>query len=516
MLIRRKSGSLRDGIAAILLAGSLLLLALVLAALEFARDAQEEGRRVLEASRISGRVVRLLALIQDAETSQRGYFITSDTHYLAPFDTAEQSIVAHLGRLRRDLGTIGADQPTIERLNELVMQKLDELRETIDLKRSGREAQAIALIREGRGLRLMDELRQIFDRLEALSQNTALTEIRTLRSISFNLILSIVGGAGLLILLIGGGTVLAVIVFRQIERARLALAAQNDVLEARVRARTAFLERANKEIQNFAYIVSHDLKAPLVNISGFASELERAAEVIGRYMDQRLKDGGPPDDPLARAASEAVREDVPEALRFIRSSITRMDDLIAAILRLSRAGTRPLQPEQVSLSDLFRACASAVQRQIDEAGATVTIPASLPAVVSDRLALQQIFANLLDNCLKYADPQRALFVSVSAERRGQTVTVSIADTGRGIAAHDLERVFDLFRRSGPQTRPGEGIGLAHVRTLCRRLGGDVVAGSTQGEGSVFTWTIAADLRSVAERGESDVGIEAGHDRDDRG
>lgn len=117
----------------------------------------------------------------------------------------------------------------------------------------------------------------------------------------------------------------------------------------------------------------------------------------------------------------------------------------------------------------------------------------LPEVQSDRLALQQIVGNLLDNAIKYLDPSRRGKISISGRRHGMFASVEISDNGRGIAAGDQERIFELFRRSGRQDMPGDGVGLAHVRALARRLGGDVTVSSELGQGTTFEVKIAADM-----------------------
>ena len=111
----------------------------------------------------------------------------------------------------------------------------------------------------------------------------------------------------------------------------------------------------------------------------------------------------------------------------------------------------------------------------------------LPTIVSDRLALEQIISKLIDNAVKYVRDEVPGQIAVTAGATdAQMVEISVVDNGRGIAERDLERIFDLFRRSGAQDRPGDGIGLAYVRTLVRRLGGTVRVMSRLGEGSTFT------------------------------
>jgi signal transduction histidine kinase len=263
-----------------------------------------------------------------------------------------------------------------------------------------------------------------------------------------------------------------------------------------VHARTADLGRANEEIQRFAYIVTHDLRAPLVNIMGFTSELESCLVAIDEYVKRSDADG---DDPVIAAARTASLEDLPEAIGFIRSSTRKMDGLINAILKLSREGRRVLKPEPIRLDALLETAAASVQHQVVEAGGEVVIEARVPQVISDRLALEQIFGNLLDNAVKYRAPDRPLHVHIRAkELRDRRILVEVVDNGRGIATQDHERVFDLFRRSGAQDQPGEGIGLAHVRTMVRSLGGAITLESEPGRGTTMRLDLPRELRRVVD------------------
>ncbi|MBE7220510.1 MAG: hypothetical protein INR64_18735 [Caulobacteraceae bacterium] len=255
-----------------------------------------------------------------------------------------------------------------------------------------------------------------------------------------------------------------------VSRARAALAAANARLEQRVAERTADLQESNAEVQRFAYIVSHDLRAPLVNIMGFTSEL------------QRLRGDLFPADP---AADPTLREDFDEALGFIQSSIDKMDRLIKAILMLARQGSRVFQPERVAMGPLMRSIVDNVAHRALSAGATVTI-GPMPDLVVDRMAAEQLFSNLVDNAVKYLRAGVPGRIAVTAEVGDGRATFRVADDGRGIDPRDHGRIFELFRRSGAQDRPGEGIGLAHVKTLVRQLGGTIALESAPGRGSTFT------------------------------
>ena len=246
--------------------------------------------------------------------------------------------------------------------------------------------------------------------------------------------------------------------------------------------RVAELDAANDEIQRFAYIVSHDLRAPLVNVMGFTSELESAQAVIEQFYRKVLDT----DSNLVSAETRtAVEADLPEAIGFIRSSTVKMDKLINAILKLSREGRRVLAPEFIGMRQLLEAQRQSVAHQLQERGAELTIE-PVPDLTGDRLAIEQIFGNLIDNAVKYVDPSRSGRIAIRGRDLGANVAYEIEDNGRGIDPKDFERVFDLFRRSGVQDQQGEGIGLAHVRALVRRLGGTISVSSRLGEGSTFT------------------------------
>jgi signal transduction histidine kinase len=117
--------------------------------------------------------------------------------------------------------------------------------------------------------------------------------------------------------------------------------------------------------------------------------------------------------------------------------------------------------------------------------------------MSDRLALEQIAGNLLDNAVKYRSLDRPLKIRITARDIGRDrISIAVEDNGRGVAEQDHDRIFDLFRRSGVQDQPGEGIGLAYVRTVTRSLGGDITLKSILNQGTTFTINLPRDLRKV--------------------
>ena len=165
-----------------------------------------------------------------------------------------------------------------------------------------------------------------------------------------------------------------------------------------------------------------------------------------------------------------------------------MDRLISAILGLTREGRREFHPERVDMRELIENIVSTVAHQAAATESQIRI-APLPDIVSDRLALEQIFSNLIDNALKYLKPGVPGDIEIRARTKLGFAIFEVIDNGRGIEAKDHQRIFDLFRRAGTQDKPGQGIGLAHVRALVRRLGGSMSVASELNRGSAFTVTL---------------------------
>jgi PAS domain S-box-containing protein len=256
--------------------------------------------------------------------------------------------------------------------------------------------------------------------------------------------------------------------------------------EEQLKRYAAELERSNEEVKNFAYIVSHDLRVPLVNLKGYTSELRTALGVIGANFDAAL-----PHliDEKRSAVATALHEDVPEALEFITNSVSRMDSFINAVLILARLGRQDLKPEPIDMNALLQTTVETMSHQLQERGIEVIV-GSLPHVVADRTSMEQIMGNILSNAVKYLDSSRPGRIEVTAQANGAETTFRIRDNGRGIAAEDMGKVFAPFRRAGKQDTPGEGMGLAYVQTLLRRHGGRISCESELGKGTTFTFTIS--------------------------
>lgn len=480
--------------AVLLVVGALALLAIVVATILLVERNETYFDEVVEARDARTATVDLRALLQDVEVGQRGFLLTGNERYLEPYTAARGRIVQAYERMAQVLSPYPQADAPMQRLRLMIDEKLTELDRTIELAREGRQDEAVEIVSSDRGKELMDEARTLFEAVIRAADERLINGIQEQRdNIVLLRVVTLLGGLVILVV-VGGAVWMALSYTRELLSARLELEELNQGLEERVNERTIELMRANEEVQRFAYIVTHDLRAPLVNIMGFTSELDETMRSIQAYV---LADGGTLGEQEIKDARLAASEDLPEAIGFIRSSTKKMDGLINAILKISREGQRQLRPEKVDLQTMLEATASAVQHQLSEADGEIALDIDVPSVVADRLSMEQAVGNLIDNAIKYRSTDRPLRIDVSVKALpGRRVAIAIADNGRGIASSDHQRVFDLFRRAGQQDQPGDGIGLAHVRTLLRNMGGDITLESEYGVGTTFTIVLPADIRTV--------------------
>jgi PAS domain S-box-containing protein len=260
---------------------------------------------------------------------------------------------------------------------------------------------------------------------------------------------------------------------------------ERKLVEEKLQRYSVELAETNEELRRFTNIVSHDLRAPLVSLKGFSTELRQSIDSLHQSEEVLLANL---PEPERAAVALALQEAIPEALGFIENSVTRMDHLTGALLRLSRVGYREFHMEELDTGAVLQETVGSLAHQIESRSVALEI-GPLPRIISDRTAIEQIFGNLLDNAVKYLDPQRPGHIEVSAEETADAVVFHVRDNGRGIAERDMDKVFEPFRRAGPEDIPGEGMGLAFVRALLHRLGGRIECHSEAGAGTTFSFTL---------------------------
>jgi hypothetical protein len=235
-------------------------------------------------------------------------------------------------------------------------------------------------------------------------------------------------------------------------------------LEARVIERTVELERSNRELEAFSYSVSHDLRAPLRAIAGFAGLLKLEHEA---QLDQPAR----------------------ELLQRIGAATDRMARLIDALLQLGKLRRAPLSRVVVDMSALATQCAAQVAEQYPHRQMQLDIAPGLTASADARL-MEIVLTNLLDNAWKFTRDQPQARVTVSAERSDSERVFCVADNGAGFAAEDAKQLFGVFQRLHTEAEfPGTGVGLATVQRIVERHGGRVFASGTPGGGAKLFFTL---------------------------
>jgi signal transduction histidine kinase len=233
-------------------------------------------------------------------------------------------------------------------------------------------------------------------------------------------------------------------------------------LEQRVVERTNELAETNAELESFARTVSHDLRAPLRAMEGFAAAL---AEDYGHQVDEEGR----------------------EFIQHIIDSAKRLDGMVADLLAYSRLGRTELRLSSFALNDIVNEAMNRLSAEISAKSADITVAENMPAIVGHKSTLTQVITNLLSNALKFVAkntrPEVRIWATPTA---GGMVRLTVQDNGIGVEPAYQKRIFQVFERlHGIESYPGTGIGLAIVARACERLGGSCGMDSNQGQGSQF-------------------------------
>jgi len=434
---------------------------------------------------------RLLVSLDDAETGQRGYLLTGDAAYLRPYTTARARIGAELA----NLAALTRDNPTqrrnLGRLIPLTRAKLAELEQTVALRRQGRQAEALRIVRTNTGQRSMDEIRGVVAAMsgeeDALLAGRTAEARASARTATVTLALATLADLALLALatvFIGRGLA---------ERARAA-AERGRVLEQEAE----LLRAANQRMDEFLSIVTHELRSPLTSAKGNVQLAARRVQSAAKRLDalaQAHVDG---------RASDATDSDlaglfagIADLLARTDWVVTQMTRLVADLLDAARAGAGRLEIAREE-ADLAAIVASVVEEQ-RRAWPTRTIlldiEAELVPVEIDPVRVTQVLTNYIANACKYSDPARP--VAVALRREGAEAWVRVRDEGVGLTPEQQQRVWDRFHRVADVavlhhtggSGGGLGLGLYISRQLIEGQGGRVGVESAPGEGSTFWFTL---------------------------
>lgn len=241
----------------------------------------------------------------------------------------------------------------------------------------------------------------------------------------------------------------------------------------------------NEELESIVYIASHDLRSPLINIQGFAGELELSFQQLSEFF----KANNLPTQ--ASSLSSLLEKDIPESLQYIKAGTEKMQMLVNGLLQLSRLGIATVEMQGLDMPALIENILQACRYQINSQGADIRYD-DLPNCIGDYKLVNQVFTNLIDNALKYADPQRKLYIRISGRIVDEGVEYAVSDNGVGIEEEHLEKIFDIFCRFNTKASlDGLGLGLTIVKRILDILGGQIRVESESGKGTVFYITLPA-------------------------
>jgi len=251
----------------------------------------------------------------------------------------------------------------------------------------------------------------------------------------------------------------------------LVIRLQRDLAEAEARTSAELLAKSNTDLQQFAYVASHDLQEPLRMVASYTQLL------ADRYMGR-------------------LDEDADDFIGFAVEGANRMRDLIQALLQYSRVGTQGIHVERVDSDQVLKNTLRDLGPSIESHGAHVVVEDRLPELWADPTQLGRVFLNLIGNALKFVSPDEGQ-IRIGAGRENGAWVFHVQDNGPGIEAEYLERIFGIFQRlNHREDYPGTGMGLAICKRIIELHGGVIWVESTPGQGSTFHFKIPE--RSVSE------------------
>ncbi|MBC7447326.1 MAG: CHASE3 domain-containing protein [Hymenobacteraceae bacterium] len=474
---------------------AVLFLAVTVASYQLAGRVLTISQRVSQSQYVSSRGNLLYRQMIDMETGYRGYLLTGREETLQPYYSGQRRIGDLLDELEGLVGERSPQRRRIRHVREqfnywqafsklLIIEKRAYLRG--HPSHSGLDGLPHGdMMRQLTGKRMMDRVRGKLNEFYAhestrrQSQSEKLSEAIT-NTRSTSILLTITGlGLGLIVAFYVT-RLLSERIRRQVQWAeRLAageytarmqdtegdeltdLSTSLDRMADQMTTAIAQLQARNRELDQFAYIVSHDLKAPL-----------RGIESVSRWIEEDMGADLPPH--------------IQEFLALMRRRVGRMEHLISGILAFSRVGRVAETEERVDVAELL---ADTIEDVAPPAGFRVQLPAQLPVLFTNRTALGQVFSNLLSNAVKYHHHPTTGTATLTWRATAQHHTFTLTDDGPGIAPQYHERIFQIFQTLQERdTVESTGVGLAIVKKIVERVGGAVSVASDEGRGAAFTFT----------------------------
>ncbi len=460
----------------------------------------EQQHQVLEALR------SLMAVLVDAETGQRGYLLTGEPSFLAPYESASLTLRNELSTVEGMMSIDAERRASFAKLNADIDERMDLLRYSLELFKAEGDEAVGAFLKMGKGRQVMDRIRQSSNQME-LKERAALAVRDRESVVSYWTALT----SGFITAVLGIAMAIAacVLVGRDLEKRHQlseALQKSKDRLEERVLARTQEikarndalrdevsertkaeqaamiaaqeLQRSNRELEQFASVASHDLQEPLRKIQAFGDRLRL-------HCHDQLGERGV------------------DYLQRMLASAARMRKLIDDLLTYSRVTTKVQPFSAVDLNEVVEEITGDLEARLLEVGGELQV-GKLPHIEADPFQMRQLFLNLLANALKFHRPGVPPTVQVSSQTvpaphhgNGEPAArpplhcqITVQDNGIGFEQVYVDRIFELFQRlHGKDEYQGTGMGLAICRKIVERHAGTITAYSEPGVGSRFVFTL---------------------------
>lgn len=237
-------------------------------------------------------------------------------------------------------------------------------------------------------------------------------------------------------------------------------------------------EEKNKELEQFLYITSHDLKSPIVNIEGFSKRIEKLNNKLQIFIEEKGYDD----------IREIINKEIPKSLNFIDLSIQKLNSMIEGLLTVSRTGREPLKAEKLNMKKTLSDIKNILKFELERINAELIIDDVNHNCYGDKKQINQLFSNIILNSIKYRDEKRKLIINIKSNIIEKKVIYAVSDTGTGIPKKFHKKIFEIFFRiaSGADyASSGHGLGLSIVSKIIERHNGRIWLISKENEGTTF-------------------------------
>jgi signal transduction histidine kinase len=444
-------------------------------------DLQTEIRK---SSRIVGLLQQLHVQVLRVESGQRGFLLTEDPMYLQQHQQSINEIDQLVARFAGIESSDESQQALMRELLHTVELKLAEIQKVISQVKDTEVSQALKVLESDKGLQLYRQVHQTIQQLKDNEQAISDTQIAELEKVTQESERNLIISFSITMILVFGVFLLVRINLRTQHERQQEIELQNEKLQAAVDERTNELSlyseeltRSNRELEDFAFVASHDLQEPLRKIMAFGDRLE--------------------------SQSDSLNEKQLDYLQRMRGAAARMSKLISDLLEFSRVNTKGREFQELDLNVVVADSLDDLNVLIEESNVTLSIP-ELPTVCADAPQMQQLFFNLIANAIKFSQHNEAPRVELRVSKISQPESIEIeglsnwycfeiVDNGIGFEQEHAEKIFAPFQRLHSRSEyKGTGIGLAICRRIVERHNGIITASGESGKGATFSIMLPAN------------------------